>query len=67
MPVANQVAKQYEQTRQHASGETKEMECNYAGGETKDVAVMKREHLCESPNASGETKTMAVPKRTERT
>ena len=67
MPVAKPMAKQYEQTRQRASGETKDIECNNAGGETKGVAVLKREYLCEFKNASGETKTMAVPKRTERT
>ena len=61
------VVKQYEQTRQNTSGETKVMECNEAGGETKEVSVLKRECLCECRNAGGETKAMAVPKRTERT
>ena len=67
MPVAKPMAKQYEQTRQRASGETKDMDCNNAGGETKEVTVLQREYLCELTNASGETKTTAVPKRTERT
>ena len=47
MPVADPVAKQYEQTRQHACGETKEMKCNNAGGETKEVAIPEREDECE--------------------